>query len=191
MENPKEISSNDQVILDPNCKLSIDGKQYHNIMSIAILCEAGEENLAEVLKKNHCQFTTPLDNTHSYIIFNKPARTIAQLAGRAGISSFIHCHGNTKELWRIKNQHFKYNSVKNPYIFSGSAEVALNITLLDRADKAIGNALDAVKAQFHLVGETNGHILDYVYNKTGMRAAAYRKIFTESLKAEFSDTHKP
>ena len=189
MENLKKILSNDQVMLDPNCKLSIDGKQYHNIMSIAILCEADEENLAEILKRNHCQFTIPRDDTHSYIIFNKPARTIAKLAGRSGISSFTYCHGNTKELWRIKNQHFKYNSVKNPYIFSGNAEVALNSTLLDSADKAIGNALDAVMAQFHLTGENNDHILDYVYNSTGMKAGAYRRCFTESLETMFCNTH--
>lgn len=189
MENPKEISSNDQAMLDTNCKLSIDGKQYHNIMSIAIFYEAGEETLAEILKKCHCQFTVTCDDTRSYIIFNKPARAIAKLAGRAGVPSFTYCHANIKEVWRMKNTHFNYNSVKNPYIFDGNTEVTLDETLLDNADKAIGKALDAVMAQFHLTGENNDHILDYVYNSTGMKAGAYRRSFTESFETMFSNTH--
>ena len=189
MENAKEISNHEQVILDINSKLTIGGKQYHNIMSIAILYEASEETLAEILKKCHCQFTVTSDDTRSYIIFNKPARAIAKLAGHAGVPSFTYCHANIKEVWRMKNTHFNYNSVKNPYIFDGNTEVTLDETLLDNADKAIGKALDAVMAQFHLTGENNDHILDYVYNSTGMKAGAYRRCFTESLETMFCNTH--
>ena len=184
MENAKEISNHEQVILDINSKLTIGGKQYHNIMSIAILYEASEETLAEILKKCHCQFTVTSDDTRSYIIFNKPARAIAKLAGRSGVPSFIYCHANTSEVWRMKNEDFKYNTVKNPYIFDGDAEVTLSNTLLRCADKAIGKAVDVVRKAFHLTGESDDNILDYIYNRTGMKAGACRECFTDALNQQ-------
>ena len=187
MENAKEISSNDKSTLDISSKLIMGGTQYSNIMSIALLRNCCDGRLADILKKNHCQFVTTGDDM--YIIFNKPARAIAKLAGHAGVPSFTYCHANIKEVWRMKNTHFNYNSVKNPYIFDGNTEVTLDETLLDNADKAIGKALDAVMAQFHLTGENNDHILDYVYNSTGMKAGAYRRSFTESFETMFSNTH--
>lgn len=121
------------------------------------------------------------DDNRLYIIFNKPARTIAKFAGSYGVSSFIYCHANAKVMWRMKNEDFKYNSVKNPYIFVGDAEVTLSDTLLHYADKAIGKAVEAVRKAFNLTGETDEHILDYIYNRTGMKAGAYREYFTEAL----------
>lgn len=181
MENAKEISSSDKSTLDISSKLVMDGTQYSNIMSIALLRDCSGGRLADILKKNHCKFATTDDDNRLYIIFNKPARTIAKFAGSYGVSSFIYCHANAKEMWRMKNEDFKYNSVKNPYIFVGDAEVTLSDTLLHYADKAIGKAVEAVRKAFNLTGETDEHILDYIYNRTGMKAGAYREYFTEAL----------
>ena len=182
MENTMEISNKET--LDISSKLVKDGTQYNNIMSIAILRDCGEETLAATLKKKHCQFANPGDDKHTYIIFNKPAKTIAKVASHARLPSFIYCHANTSEMWRMKNEDFEYNSVKNPYIFAGNAEVTLSDTLLHNTDEAIGKAIDAVRKAFNLTGETDDHILDYIYNRTGMEAGAYRKYFTESLSRQ-------
>ena len=179
MENAKEISSNDKSTLDISSKLIMGGTQYSNIMSIALLRDCSDGRLADILKKNHCQFVTT--GNDMYIIFNKPARAIAKLAGRSGVPSFIYCHANTSEVWRMKNKDFKYNSVKNPYIFDGNAEVTLSDTLLHGSDKAIGKAVDAVKKAFNLTDKTDDYILDYIYNRTGIKAGAYREYFTEAL----------
>ena len=182
MENAKEISSNDKSTLDISSKLIMGGTQYSNIMSIALLRDCSDGRLADILKKNHCQFVTT--GNDMYIIFNKPARAIAKLAGRSGVPSFIYCHANTSEVWRMKNEDFKYNSVKNPYIFDGDAEVTLSDTLLRCADKAIGKAVDVVRKAFHLTGESDDNILDYIYNRTGMKAGACRECFTDALNQQ-------
>ena len=179
MENAKEISSSDKGTLEISSKLVMGGKQYSNIMSVALLRDCGDGRLEDILMSNHCKFVTTGDDV--YIIFNKPAKRIAKVAGLSGVPSFIYCHANTSEVWRMKNEDFEYNSVKNPYIFGGNAQVTLSDTLLRCADKAIGKATDAVRKAFNLADRTDNHILDYIYNKTGMKAAAYRKCFTESL----------
>ena len=177
----REISSNNKMTLDISSKLVIGDRMYSNIMSIAVLCDCGEGDLADIIKKNHCHIATSDDAAHTYIIFNKPAKTIAKFAGLAGVPSFIYCHAGIKEAWRMKHPNLKYNSVKNPYIFDGNAEATFSDALLHSADKAIGKALDAVREQFHLNCETNDCILDYIYNMTGMKAAAYKKCFIEAL----------
>ena len=181
MENAKEISSSDKSTLDINSKLVIGGRQYSNIMSIALLRDCGDKRLEDILKSNHCQFVTPGNDKHLYIIFNKPAKRIAKVAGHAGLPSFTYCHANVCEVWKLKNDNFEYNSVKNPYIFGGDAQVTLNNTLLHNADKAICEAIDAVRKAFHLTVQTDDYILDFIYNRTGMKASTYKKCFTESL----------
>ena len=156
-------------------------REYSNIMSVAILSDGDKGSIADILKQNHCIFTTIDDEKHTYIIFNKPAKRIAKIAGRSGVPSFIYCHANTSEVWRMKNEDFKYNTVKNPYIFDGDAEVTLSDTLLRCADKAIGKAVNVVRKAFHLTGESDDNILDYIYNRTGIKAGAYREYFTEAL----------
>ena len=181
MEKIREISNNDKGTLDISRKLIMGGREYSNIMSVAILSDGDKGSIADILKQNHCIFTTTDDEKHTYIIFNKPAKRIAKIAGRSGAPSFIYCHANTSEVWRMKNEDFKYNTVKNPYIFDGDAEVTLSDTLLRCADKAIGKAVDTVRKAFHLTGESDDNILDYIYNRTGMKAGACRECFTEAL----------
>ena len=179
MENARKISNNDKETLYISNKLVMGDIQYSNIMSIALLRDYGDGRLADILKSNHCKFVTTDDDM--YIIFNKPAKRIAKIAGNTGVTSFIYCHSNVNEVLRMKNEDFEYNSVKNPYTFYGNTEVTLSDTLLQNADRDIGMALDAVRNTFHLTGETNDFILDYIYNRTGMKAVAYKKTFAESL----------
>ena len=184
MEKIREISNNDKGTLDISCKLIKGGRENSNIMSVAILSDRDKGSIADILKQNHCIFTTIDDEKHTYIIFNKPAKRIAKIAGRSGVPSFIYCHANTSEVWRMKNEDFKYNTVKNPYIFDGDAEVTLSDTLLRCADKAIGKAVDVVRKAFHLTGESDDNILDYIYNRTGMKAGACRECFTDALNQQ-------
>lgn len=184
MEKIREISNNDKGTLDISRKLIMGGREYSNIMSVAILSDGDKGSIADILKQNHCIFTTTDDEKHTYIIFNKPAKRIDRIAGHAGLPSFIYCHANVYEVWRMKNEDFRYNTVKNPYIFDGDAEVTLSDTLLRCADKAIGKAVDAVRKAFNLTGETDEHILDYIYNRTGMKAGASRECFTDALNQQ-------
>ena len=184
MEKIREISNNDKGTLDISRKLIMGGREYSNIMSVDILSDGDKGSIADILKQNHCIFTTTDDEKHTYIIFNKPAKRIDRIAGHAGLPSFIYCHANVYEVWRMKNEDFRYNTVKNPYIFDGDAEVTLSDTLLRCADKAIGKAVDAVRKAFNLTGETDEHILDYIYNRTGMKAGASRECFTDALNQQ-------
>ena len=184
MEKIREISNNDKGTLDISRKLIMGGREYSNIMSVAILSDGDKGSIADILKQNHCIFTTTDDEKHTYIIFNKPAKRIDRIAGHAGLPSFIYCHANVYEVWRMKNEDFRYNTVKNPYIVDGDAEVTLSDTLLRCADKAIGKAVDAVRKAFNLTGETDEHILDYIYNRTGMKAGASRECFTDALNQQ-------
>ena len=169
------------------------------------------KQLSNELKRGHYVFVRQDGHyggnpEHSYIVFNVDVDVIAKLSGKFEQTSFFYCYpdgnGNiVNEYWEKKDTNAPYNSIKNPYVFINKTtkvnnekdatdfysiidhdyKYSIDASVFSKADDTIAEGINRVKTQFNLINESNDYILDIVYNKTGMKAGAYRKVMFESI----------
>jgi hypothetical protein len=143
---------------------------------------------------------------HSYIVFNVDVDVIAKLSGKFEQTSFFYCYpdgdGNmVNEYWEKKDTKAPYNSVKNPYVFINKTtkvnnekdaedfysiidhdyKYSIDPSVFSKVEDKLEEGLNNLRSQFNLVNESNDDLLDYIYNKTGMKAGAYRKVMFENI----------
>ena len=169
------------------------------------------KSLSDLLKRDHYVFVRQDGHfggnpEHSYIIFNITQEAAAKLAGKFEQTSFFYCYpddeGNmVNEYWQKTDTKAPYNSVKNPYVFINKTtkvhnekdaedfysvidndyKYSIDCEVFDKANDKLEEGLNNLRLQFNLVNESNDDLLDYVYNKTGMKAGAYKKVVFENI----------
>ena len=169
------------------------------------------KSLSNLLKRDHYVFVRQDGHfggnpEHSYIIFNITQEAAAKLAGKFEQTSFFYCYpddeGNmVNEYWQKTDTKAPYNSVKNPYEFINKTskvhnqkdaedfysvidndyKYSIDCEVFDKANDKLEEGLNNLRLQFNLVNESNDDLLDYIYNKTGMKAGAYKKVVFENI----------
>lgn len=164
------------------------------------------KQLSDMLKRDHYVFVRQDGHfggnpEHSYIVFNITQEAAAKITGKFEQTSFFYCYpdgeGNiVNEYWAKKDTTAPYNSVKNPYVFinkttkvhnekdaedfysviNNDYKYSIDCEVFVKANDKLEEGLNNLRSQFNLVNESNDDLLDYVYNKTGMKAGAYKKI---------------
>lgn len=169
------------------------------------------KSLSDILKRDHYVFVRQDGHfggnpEHSYIIFNITQEAAAKLAGKFEQTSFFYCYPDEKgnmvnEYWQKTDTNAPYNSVKNPYEFINKTskvhnqkdaedfysvidndyKYSIDCEVFDKANDKLEEGLNNLRSEFNLVNESNDDLLDYIYNKTGMKAGAYKKVVFENI----------
>jgi hypothetical protein len=169
------------------------------------------KSLSNLLKRDHYVFVRQDGHfggnpEHSYIIFNITQEAAAKITGKFEQTSFFYCYpdkeGNlVNEYWEKKDTNAPYNSVKNPYVFINKTtkvnnekdaddfysiidhdyKYSIDPSVFSKVEDKLEEGLNNLRSQFNLVNESNDDLLDYVYNKTGMKAGAYKKVVFENI----------
>ena len=169
------------------------------------------KSLSNLLKRDHYVFVRQDGHfggnpEHSYIVFNIKQEAAAKITGKFEQTSFFYCYpdgkGNiTNEYWEKKDTKAPYNSVKNPYEFINKTtkvhnekdaddfysvidndyKYSIDCEVFAKANDKLEEGLNKLRSQFNLVNESNDDLLDYIYNKTGMKAGAYKKVVFENI----------
>lgn len=169
------------------------------------------KQLSDMLKRDHYVFVRQDGHfggnaEHSYIIFNITQEVAARISGKFEQTSFFYCYPDDKgnivnEYWEKKDTNAPYNSVKNPYEFINKTtkvhnekdaedfysvigkdyKYSIDSAVFSKANDMLEECLNNLRSSFTFVNESNDDLLDFVYNKTGVKAGAYKKAMFNNL----------
>lgn len=167
--------------------------------------------LSDILKRGHYTFVRQDGHfggnpEHSYIIFNISQEIAARLSGKFEQTSFFYCYPDDKgnivnEYWEKKNTKVPYNSIKNPYVFINKTikvhnekdaddfysvighdyKYSIDCEVFNKVNDELNEGLINLRNEFNLINESNDDLLEYIYNTTGPKAGAYKKVFNNTF----------